>query len=188
MIERLKGKVVEKDKGSIVLDVNSVGYRIFSPAHILESISIEAEITVLCYQHVTETTLDLYGFLDEEERNMFKMLISISGVGPKSALSVLDTADLSELKQAIASEDPEILTRVSGIGPKLAGRIVLELKNKLIEGYTETLSSDLDIIEGLTALGFTQSQAREALKGVEKTITDPEQRLESALKILGKNK
>jgi len=188
MIERLKGRVVELSKGSIIVDVNDVGYRIFVPAHIRESLTKNEVAIILCYQHVTETSLDLYGFLDVEEINMFKMLISISGVGPKSGLAILDTADIKELKQAIASEDPEILTRVSGIGPKLAGRIVLELKNKLVKGDTQALSQDLDIIEGLTALGFTSVQARDAVKEVGTDVTDPDKKLAASLKLLGKNK
>jgi Holliday junction DNA helicase RuvA len=135
---------------------------------------------------VREDALDLYGFLSEEELSFFEMLISISGIGPKTALNVLSVSSVSALKKAISTSDVSHLVKVSGIGKKIADKIVLELKDK-VEGSDEngpTLREEVDAIEALKALGYSQKEAREALKEASGKTTS--ERIKEALKILGK--
>ena len=133
--------------------------------------------------------LALYGFLNEEELAMFELLISISGIGPRVALSILSIADVKTICTAIVNKDPSILTRVSGVGKKTAERVIVELQNKVdavnIEDQATALSGQ-DTILALTSLGYSVTEAREALKLVPADITDVSKRIRQALKNLGK--
>jgi Holliday junction DNA helicase RuvA len=138
---------------------------------------------------VREDQLALYGFLNEEELTMFELLISISGIGPKVALSILSIADVKTICTAIVNKDPSILTRVSGVGKKTAERVIIELQNKVdavnIDDQATTLAGQ-DAIEALTSLGYSVTEARDALKLVPADITDVSKRIRQALKNLGK--
>ncbi|OGD66214.1 hypothetical protein A2Z61_00095, partial [Candidatus Campbellbacteria bacterium RIFCSPLOWO2_02_35_12] len=139
---------------------------------------------------VRETSLDIYGFLDSEELRFFEMLISISGIGPKSAIAILNVADTETLKRAISSGESSYLIKVSGIGKKNAEKIIIELRDKLgtTENLkdTETLTGEIDTLEALQTLGYSQKEAREAMKKIEKNISGSKNLLKEALKILGK--
>ena len=147
-------------------------------------------VKLFSYLHVREDILDLYGFLNEEELHFFELLISVSGVGPKSALSVLDISDIKELAASIQENRPDLLTRASGIGRKTAERIIIDLRNKVkverSEESVKRMESDADIVETLTNLGYRREDTKAALQKVGKEITGLELRLKAALKILGK--
>lgn len=186
MIFSVRGKIIFKEGARVVIEVNNIGYEIKVTNRLAEKLSPEKEAFLYCHQYVRENALELYGFSAISELKIFEMLISVSGIGPRSALSVLEVAEAEELEQAIASQDPKMLTRVAGIGSKLAGRIILELKNRLAQTIDqETLTKEMDVIEGLINLGYTRKQAREALKTVPKEISDPSKRLTEALKRIG---
>ena len=188
MIASLRGTIVEKTEIYIILDVGGVGYKVSVINRIIENAEIGKEFYCLTHQHVREDILDLYGFEKLEELELFSMLLSISGVGPRSALSVLDVATINDLKAANAADNPALLKQVAGIGPKLAERITLELKNKLA-GSTSTvkrLEKDIDVIEGLLGLGYSRSQAQTAVKDIPKDIADSGERMNVALKKLAK--
>ncbi|MBT7007049.1 Holliday junction branch migration protein RuvA, partial [Candidatus Falkowbacteria bacterium] len=138
-----------------------------------------------------EDALMLFGFKNYDQLQLFELLISISGVGPKTALGVFAVAEPADIKSAIVNEDASVLKKVSGIGAKTAERIVLELKNKVTGDFgeiktKEELSGDVDSIEALVSLGYSANDAREALKQVDKTITNPSDKVREALKYLGK--
>jgi Holliday junction DNA helicase RuvA len=126
--------------------------------------------------------------LTEEELNFFEMLISISGIGPKTALNVLNMSSISALKRAISTSDTSHLTKVSGIGKKVAEKIVLELKDKIgLQAESDiSLRDEIDAVEALKAIGYSQGEAREALKKVESKYIKTGDRIKEALKILGK--
>ena len=135
--------------------------------------------------------MSMYGFFERQELELFEMLIGISGVGPKSAIGVLSVASVDALKSAIASGDTSYLTKVSGIGKKNAEKIVLELRDKLGgpggSGGTETgRKEEVDAIEALKSLGYSQREAREALKDVADSVKGTSHRVKAALKNLGK--
>jgi Holliday junction DNA helicase RuvA len=134
---------------------------------------------------VREDALDLYGFLDREELEFFEMLINVSGIGPKGALSILGITSIETLRKAISIGDTSYLTKISGIGRKTAEKIVIELRDKIgteLEG--SSLQVELDALEALKSLGYSAIEAREALKKVN-SDTDTNTKIREALKILG---
>lgn len=191
MISFLKGKILYKLKNSIIIEVNNIGYTIFVRENFLNELKVGQELSVFTHQYVREDSLDLYGFKNLEELEFFELLISISGIGPKSALSVLAIAKLSDIKESIVRGDSHLLTKVSGIGKKIAERVVLELKDKLFKmGGDYDLSGNVDFssdeIDALMALGYSVMEARDALNKVDKDIVDSGQRIKEALKKMSK--
>lgn len=191
MISYLEGKILEKDEKFFVVNVNGVGYKIFSHAGILEKLPETGnEAKIWTHLYVREDALDLYGFLDRDELEFFETLISISGIGPKSALGILEVAPVMSLKQAIVSEDETFFTKVSGVGKKTAQRLILELKNKLSKKVAPVKGSDSEqmgeALEALVSLGYNQRDARRALQEIPKNIIGVEAKVKVALKLLGK--
>ncbi len=171
------------------MDVGGVGYKIFLAAGTMKSIG-DTSTKLWTHLHVKEDDLSLYGFLHQAELEFFESLISISGIGPKSALGVLSLAPVDTLKRAISSGDTSYLTKVSGIGRKTAEKIVLELKDKLGFGkisYTsEDFKDDADILDALISLGYSQKEARDMLQKIPHQVQGREARLKEALKMMGK--
>jgi len=192
MISYLKGKIKHKGGGFVILEVNNIGYQVFISPLFYADLSLNQEVEFYTYQQVREDALNLYGFKSVEELGMFELLLSISGIGPKSALGVMSIATVADIKESIGRGDPALLTKVSGIGRKTAERVVLELREKIGKlGVGESkLSGDLlgssDEIDALMALGYSLSQAREALNNVDAKIKDSGERIRQALKKLGK--
>ena len=154
------------------------------------NISKSETVTFWTHLVVREDALDLYGFLTKEDMDFFELLISISGIGPKTALGILNVTTVSILKRAVSSGDTSHLTKVSGIGKKNADKIVLELKGKFGADGNEqdgtTLKEEIDALEALKSLGFEHKAAREALKDLPGEITSTSDRVKAALKVLGK--
>ncbi len=146
-------------------------------------------ITLHTYLAVRENALDLYGFLSEEELTMFTLLITLPGIGPRSALIILSQADVPLLRQAALGGDPAYLSKISGIGKKSAEKIVLGLREKLGAAdlpAEEHPQAEYDAIDALIALGYSAREAREALQRVPPEHTDANSRIKGALKLLGK--
>lgn len=188
MISKIEGTVWDIKDKFITVGIGGIGFKVFTTTETKEIYHKGKEISLNTHLVVKEDALDLYGFTTEEELSFFEMLISISGIGPKTALNVLNISTISSLKRAVTTNDISHLTKVSGIGKKVAEKIVLELKDK-VESNDEndiTLRDELDAVEALKALGYSQRESREALKEVEKNITKTGDRIKEALKILGK--
>ncbi len=191
MISYLKGSILAKTAKTITLLVNNVGYQIFIPATLLKKIKIGTELELYTHLRHSEDAMSLFGFSQPEELRFFELLITISGVGPKTALGVLEAAKMSDLKKAILRDDPAILYKVSGIGKKTAERIVVELKNKLdslpvSETEINLSDSETEAFDALVSLGYSEKDVRDALKKIPPDITKMEDQLKSALKYLGK--
>ncbi|MFH1255222.1 MAG: Holliday junction branch migration protein RuvA [bacterium] len=191
MISYLKGKIKHKGNGFTVLDVNDVGYKIFVLPLFYGDLSVGQEIEFYTYQQVREDALNLYGFKNMEDLELFELLLSVSGIGPKSALGVMSAANADDIKESIYIGDPALLTKVAGIGRKTAERVVLELREKIgklggSEKFAAGKFGSSDEIDALMALGYSLGQAREALKGVGAEIQDSGERIRSALKALGR--
>lgn len=192
MIAFLQGKIINKGQGFVILQADNIGYQVFVNAGMYVDLSIGQEIELYVHHNVKEDAQDLYGFKNFNELGFFKLLISVSGVGPKSALGVLAMASAEEIKQSIAQGDPSLLNKVSGIGAKTAERIVLELRNKVdalmsvdSSAPISAMSINGDEIDALITLGYNIQQAREALKSVGPEITDSGERIRVALRGLG---
>lgn len=191
MISHIAGKILLKGTRFTILDVSGVGYKVYVSVDTLRRLGDKGEeISLWTHLAVREDALDLYGFAQYAEVELFEMLIGISGVGPKSALGIMGVAPLDTLKTAIASGDTTYLTKVSGIGKKNAEKIILELRDKLgvIEGNNTsgTLKEESDAIDGLQSLGYSMIEAREALKEIPQEIKGTSDRIKEALKHLGK--
>jgi Holliday junction DNA helicase RuvA len=189
MITRLSGKIIDKEERSVVVDVNGIGYKVFVTNNTLEGMRDGSNTSLWTHLAVREDSQTLYGFLNKDELNFFELLISsISGVGPKTALGILNVASVENIRRAVSSGDISHLTKVSGIGKKMAEKIVLELKGKFEAESTAGISlrDEVDALEALKALGYKHNEARDALKEVDQSITDTGERVKKALKILGK--
>jgi len=187
MISCLSGTVRHKDINALVVDVGGVGYKVLVTIETALEVTPSSPIFLWTHLVVRETSLELFGFLDKETLDIFDLLITISGIGPKTALGILNVATPSMLRQAVASADTSYLTRVSGIGKKNAEKIVMELKDKLkttSEDRTVDGRSEGDALEALVSLGYTERDAREALKRVPKEIEGASERVKAALRIL----
>lgn len=187
MIGYLEGKVLFKGERYVILDVGGVGYKIFVAAGMRKNLESEKNAKLLTHLHVKENALELYGFLHQAELDFFESLISISGIGPKSALGVMALAPVDAIKRAISSGDTSYLTKVSGIGRKTAEKIVLELKDRLGFGKVffagEEFKEDADILDALISLGYSQKEAREMIQRIPQDIKGRDKRLKEALKI-----
>jgi holliday junction DNA helicase RuvA len=191
MISYLKGTILNKNAKSITLLVNGLGYRVFVTPALLEKLKPETELELHTYLRHKDDSMDLYGFKLKEELEFFELLLTVSGVGPKSGLGVLQVAKLTDIKKAILRDDPSILYKVSGVGKKTAERIVVELKNKLDalptgETYIALDDTDTEAFDALASLGYSDPDIRQALKQIPSELTDTEAKLKHALKYLGK--
>ncbi|MBD0330075.1 MAG: Holliday junction branch migration protein RuvA [Thermoleophilia bacterium] len=186
MISRLRGKPVARTPEGLVLDVNGVGYLVQATPSALRKAEGRGEFTIETYLHVREDALQLYGFADAAERELFVHLLSVNGVGPKVALAILAGSPAAELRRAIAREDAARFQAIPGIGRKTAERIVLELKEKL--GGDATAAPAREPGEGHTVarealleLGYSVAEAEQALAAVDPDLP-AEERVRLALK------
>jgi Holliday junction DNA helicase RuvA len=195
MISVLKGTVIEIGSRTIVIEVNGIGYKMAMTEDGIRSMKQSAKTTLWTHLAVREDAQDLYGFTSKKERDFFELLITISGIGPKTALNILSLVASDTLANAIRDGSTAHLVKVSGIGRKTAEKIVLELRDKMggFAGGEDTLggmSGDADAIEALKALGYSADEAREAIKKVTsskdgKKIADTGAKVKAALKVLG---
>jgi len=185
MIGSLKGQVILAKDKFIILDVNGVGYKVFvSPDTVVKIQKNETEVSLWTHTQPREDALDLYGFIHYEELEFFEMLINVSGIGPKGALIILGVASIETLSKAISTGDLPYLTKISGIGKKTAEKMLIELRDKV--GKVDTggsLREELDALLALQSLGYSQNEAREALKGLPIEL-DTNKKIKEALKVL----
>ncbi|NOZ30228.1 MAG: Holliday junction branch migration protein RuvA [Chloroflexi bacterium] len=186
MIAWVEGRVLARGKDYVVIDVGGIGLKVFAPAPLLAQARVGERLAVHTHLHVRENDLALFGFADEEELAMFGLLLSISGVGPRVALAALSAMSVDALRMAIAQEQPELLSRIPGIGKRTAQKIVLELKDKLPavevpEELAALTEADAEVIDALTALGYSVVEAQRAVQSLPRDVTDVEERLRLAL-------
>ncbi len=183
MIARLRGKPVSRRPDGLVLDVNGVGYLVAATPGVLRRAEAADEVVVETYLVVREDSLALYGFADAGERDLFEHLLSVNGVGPKVALSILSGSTASELRRAIALEDTKRFEAIPGIGKKTAQRVVLELKEKI--GVTLVAGAEpgdhLAARDALVELGYSVVDAERVLAEVDPGLA-PEERVRQALR------
>ena len=189
MIGYLSGKIISSKPTKITLDVNGVGYVVNISITTFEKISDKSSASLFIYTSVKQESISLFGFYTESEKEMFELLISVNGVGPKSALSILSGILVDDLRQAINSGDISRIVLIPGIGRKTAERLVLELKTKVdglsVSGETETSSIKNEAIAALTTLGYNLKAADKAVR--ETLNSEPNASLEETIKkALGK--
>jgi Holliday junction DNA helicase RuvA len=187
MIARLSGTVWSIGQDHVTIRVGGVGLQVHVPANVLAQLDGTGQpVDFFTHLHVRENDLTLYGFLTEDELALFRLLLSVSGVGPKVALAMLGTVSPEALRQAVVQEEPALLSRVPGIGPKTAKAIIFHLKDKIIPSGAAAVSllsdADAEVIAALTALGFSLVEAQTALQSLPRDEDLPvEERVRQAL-------
>lgn len=189
MIGYLEGSVKAREAGFAIVLAGGVGYKVAATRETLASLSTTVELWT--HLAVREDALDLYGFKTPEDLRFFELLLTVSGIGPRSALSILDIAPTETLRSAIAAGNATYLTNVSGIGKKTAEKIILELRDKV--GAADALEhaalkGDVEALEAMKSLGYSIAEARDALKQVPASVETGSERLREALRILGSAK
>ena len=196
MIHFVRGKLEETGNDYVVLDNHGIGYLIYVPSSLLEELPIRGEMVRLyTYMYVREDQMTLYGFLTRDDLNIFKLLIGVSGIGPKGALGILSTISTNQLRFAVFSGDAKAISKAPGIGPKTAQKLIIELKDKLkLEDALEPdedmkkpsvadQSAQKEAMMALVSLGYSESEAFTALKKIDATPDmDSEALLKLALK------
>ena len=196
MISYIRGELCDIEEQKAIVDVNGVGYGIYMPQQALSLLPpMGQQVKIHTYLNIREDAMQLFGFLTKEERSVFRMLINISGVGPKSALSILSCLSVDELRMAVLSDDYKAIAKANGIGPKTAQRLVIELRDKfhledVLGEYDEAspaTSAPEDIVSetamALSSLGYSNVEALRAIKKVpDSESMTVEQLLKAALK------
>ena len=180
MIAYIKGIVTEKNTDSIIVECSGLGYEVFTCGRDIQSVSKTDEILIYTYLRISDDAHTLYGFLNKDDLLMFKKLLGISGVGPKAALSIMSTLGSFDLKMAIVSDDYKAISSAQGIGPKIAKRIILDLKEKVDLDNITSIESEAtinngvqaEVAEALTSLGYSSSEAYKVLRSIEINNSD----------------
>lgn len=193
MIGYLSGTIKAIRKNYLIVATDYVGYKVFVIPQISLTVEPGQKLSLFIHTHVREDQLALYGFSTLPELEFFELLLSVTGVGPRLALSIMSLADLEMIKSGIINEDASVFTKVSGVGRKTAERLIVELKGKLSEeagGKEEELKeisrAHADVVDVLLALGYSRTEARRALAEVSKNITKSEDKIREALRSLAR--
>lgn len=188
MIAFLQGALAASGRDFVVVQVGGVGFRVFVPQTLLDGLhGSEQEITLFTHLHVRENELTLYGCQSEDELALFRLLLGVSGIGPKVALAILSSLPPDQLRTAIAHEDVTALARVPGIGPKTAKKMVFDLRDKVApelpvrEPRPALTQADADLIAALTGLGYSVVEAQEAIRALPQEPMPLEERVRLAL-------
>ncbi len=191
MIYTLEGNLKSLGDNFLVLGVGGIGFKVFTNKQALASLPpAGGPISLFCYLHVREDLLELYGFREEGALKLFELLNAVSGIGPKTALSILDLDTVPNIMAAIIEKRADLLSRAPGIGEKTAGRIVLELQNRIKMPKASTLSQAMgvnaEVEEALVGLGYNRSDVRKVLGDISPEKKTLEEKLREALKIMGR--
>ena len=199
MYAYFKGIIAQKEEDGLILEVNQIGYHIFMPGSMLDALpGVGQEAMIHTYTYIKEDAMQLYGFLSRDDLALFKMLITVSGIGPKGGLAVLSTLSADDLRFAILSEDAKAIAKAPGIGAKTAQKVVIELKDKISleealdmkKAHIETRAAGQsgameEAVEALVALGYSSTDALRAVRSVEHAEEkDAEALLKEALRML----
>lgn len=187
MIASIKGRVIDKGSDFAVVEVGGIGFLVFVPSPRIDELRVGESVFLYTFLVVREDSLSIYGFATAEEREFFDLLIGVSGVGPRLALATLSTLNPDAIRRAIFSEQPEIFTRVPGIGKKSAQKITLHLQDRIeaVDGLEPVAimdDADTQVLEALVALGYSVVEAQAALQSVPRDAPDDvESRIRIAL-------
>jgi len=187
MIATLRGEITQIEETALIVEVGGIGIRVFVPTPLKGGKKVGETVFIYTYLVVRETELTLYGFESQSDRELFTLLLGVPGVGPKVAMSVLSTMNIDAVQRAVFSDEPELLSRVPGVGKKSAEKIALHLKDRLKPaGVLATVASmsdaDSEVLEALIALGYSVVEAQAAIQSLPKDAGDDvEERLRLAL-------
>ena len=192
MIATLRGEITQIEDNALVIEVGGVGLRVLVPAPLRGRMKVGEAIFLYTHLIVRETELSLYGFESQAERDLFNLLLGVDGVGPKASLSVLSAMSIEAVQRAIFGDEPELLSRVPGVGKKTAQKIGLYLKDRLkpvdtLASVAAMSDADSEVLEALIALGYSVVEAQSAVQSIPKDAPDDvEERLRTALQYFQK--
>jgi len=191
MIGLLKGKIELLQRPFVIIDVNGVGYKVLVPETIYSKLSIEEKVRIFIYTYVREDALELFGFLESEDLSLFENLLTVSGIGPKTALNIFSFGERKDIIEAIIKGDVTFFTSVPRLGTKNAQKIIIELKNKMGAGSDLDLSGkdlleNAEVVQALKNFGFSTSEAQKAVREISKVGLSTEEKIRLALKNLGR--
>jgi Holliday junction DNA helicase RuvA len=188
MFGHITGKIFDLKGTKTIVKAGGVGFVIHSTPSYLSKLRTGMEANFWAHTAVRENSIDLYGFETEEELRVFELLITVSGVGPKSGLAIISVAGVKSIEEAVATGDTSSLTKISGIGRKTAEKIVLELNGKLVTARKGTggASEDIDVFDALKSLGYREREIQEIIKKMPKELAGTNEKIKYALKNLGK--
>jgi len=190
MIAHIKGSVAEKFANSVIIDVNGVGYEVTLTIPDFDSLLLNDEVKLYTYHHIREQAEELFGFTALAGKKLFELLITVQGIGPKAAMSILSLGSYEEVRNAIANQDAAYISKASGVGKKSAERVIVDLKEKVglptyygrkSDPETNTVPANDEALEALMALGFQLADATKALEGIDQNLS-VEERIRLALK------
>lgn len=191
MIGYLKGTVMLLDGSSLIIDVNGVGYKVTAASNLLTTLHLDTEAAIFIHTHVREDQLELYGFASHGDLKLFEYFIGVSGIGPKTAIGIFSLGTSSEILQALRKADVDFFTGVPRLGRKNAQKLIIELKNKIggegdlaLDGEENTISSDT--VQALLSIGFSEKEAREAVRKIGDRGENVNEKVKLALKQLGR--
>lgn len=186
MIAYIKGRLIAKGDNYAVLENNGIGYKVFVAPGVLQAV-INSEISLHVHTHVREDALQLFGFATMKELEFFEMLNTVSGIGPKMALSILSSRNIELIEQAISSGDTALFTKIGGVGKKTAEKIILELKDKVgARGASQIYSSSSgEVVGALESLGYSDKEIKNIIARLDHKAST-EQKIRQALKLLGR--
>lgn len=183
MIASIEGKIIDKTTDTVVVEAGGLGYEVFTTTHDLGTLRVGDEARLFIHDHIREDSHNLYGFSTSDAKMMFVQLLSISGIGPKVAMAILSASTIANLRQAIATGDPDLLKGVSGVGKKTAERIIIELRGKISGSQAGLgITTGDPVYQALVGLGYTPAQAAQAAASVPVEIEGEQERIKSALK------
>ena len=190
MIGSIRGKVILKDGNYVLIETSGLGYRVLVSEKVWSKLVLNKETFLFIYSHIREDIFDLFGFLEIEDLKLFDNLIGVSGVGPKTAMSVFSFSTRQEITDAVLKGDVEFFTRVPRLGKKNAQKIIIELKSKLKDNSSLDLSdkdseANKDVFEALKTFGFSHKEIGEALKNIDPKVTSADEKIKLSLKALG---
>lgn len=193
MISYLKGSIQHRDiKYVVIMTSGGVGYKVYTTLETLGQSSIGEQVELWIHTVVREDALDLYGFSNKRSLDFFELLLTISGIGPKSALGILSATTVDSIIEAITTGESAYLTKIAGIGKKVVEKIILELKGKIGDNFGSSSdthkagNADVDALEALKSLGYTHKEAKDALDEVSSDIKGTGEKVKAALKMLGR--
>ncbi|MFH1161677.1 MAG: Holliday junction branch migration protein RuvA [Candidatus Jorgensenbacteria bacterium] len=193
MLYTIKGMLAEKSEHAFVIEANGIGFQAFTNQETLRRLpAVGAALSVFCFLYIRDEQMELYAFRDAQTLKLFELLNSVAGIGPKTALSVLDIDSVEHLTAAIFERRADLLTHASGIGKKTAERVVLELQSKIKPSSVRTTAGAVDASheaeEVLVNLGYPRSHAREVLESLGSEPKTAEERIRAALRALGRSR
>jgi holliday junction DNA helicase RuvA len=190
MIGSIRGKIILKEGGHIIVEAHGVGYKVLVSEKVWSRILVDQEIFLFIYSHIREDAFDLFGFLEMADIKLFENLISVSGVGPKTAISIFSFSSRQEIVEAVLKGDVAFFTRVPRLGKKNAQKIIIELKSKFKDSNSLDLSgvdsdTNEEVYSALKTFGFSHKEIEDALKNIDPNVASTDEKIKLVLKALG---